>query len=294
MTNKTTMDLRHHLFLFEPEYPIRKGYVARLFLYLTHAEVFQEVKTVVQTAEPTKDLNQENLFENLHRFKEIFEHKLSTCEWPSLIRFFLEPFPIAFSNFPILLDHLQPILRSDPAHSNSPENPEPLCPPPTPVAQSEASETSFTPPGEASTPVNLFFTSQFPRLPLPGMYETDCETYAVRQQENSVELGESSQLNTQLDVLNRPVYESEERWKSSLRKVQGLLKKKAKSAYMWKGKYATLKKTTRTVRRKWKMLQILEEKISVLEDELCKAQAEIERLNEIIKQLKSKLQKARK
>lgn len=294
MTNKTPGDLRHHLFLFEPEYPIRKGYVAKLFLYLTHDEVFQEIKTVVQTAEPTKDLNQENLSENLHRFKEIFEHKLSTCEWPSLIRFFLEPFPIAFSNFPILLDHLQPLQRSDPAHSNSPEKLEPLCPPPTPVAQSEAPETSFTPPEEASTPVNSFFTSPFPRLPFPGMLETDCETYAVRQQENTFVFGESSQLNKQLDVLNRPIYERDERWKSSLRKVQERLKKKAKAAYMWKGKYATLKKTTRTVRRKWKMLQILEEKVSVLEDELCKAQAEIERLNETIRQLKSKLQKARK
>lgn len=108
MENKKTMDdLREHLLLFAPEYPIKIGYVVRLMLQENEKipQVLQTLRGLIHTVEPEKQLEEECLSAVLHNMKKVFLLKRSNLigNWQRLVSFLNELFDVPFVTQPAMV-----------------------------------------------------------------------------------------------------------------------------------------------------------------------------------------------
>lgn len=101
---RTAKHFKDHLSVFEPGYPIQKGYIGRLLHNdgRTISDVVSEIQAIVQAAQPDMNLHEGCLHSQVCAFNKLIKHKQLnlTAEWPSLIELFLQPFPIVFTSFP--------------------------------------------------------------------------------------------------------------------------------------------------------------------------------------------------
>jgi hypothetical protein len=123
MENKTVADLRAFVESFEPEYPLKKGYIIKLLMDLKEklpvcktvqkassiAQVLSKIKVLVQTAEPDRCLYEDAMKPRTKYCLMLILHNAAalkckkknlTTEWCSVIDICQEVFSAIFTILP--------------------------------------------------------------------------------------------------------------------------------------------------------------------------------------------------
>ncbi|BFZ26015.1 hypothetical protein BsWGS_29054 [Bradybaena similaris] len=278
MAYRNAGHLRSHLSVFEPTYPIQKGYIARLLLDHTITEVTTAIKAIVETAEPDKILNEGTLMGNLSRFKKFFKNKKSnlTREWQSLIKLFLEHFPITFRSLPSLPASANIIPITPTSSSSSVSNfPELTC---TPISETQNS-TDTTPPQMQILQTFVASDSESCGLSSPNKLKVDCASCVSKEQTNLQLMEEIKELQQQLNEVRTTVGAG-----CSLKRLNEKLKRKNESIRLWKSKYAVVKKECKNTKRRKESLNVSQQQIETLERHMDELQEEKQNLSVVIEQ----------
>ncbi|BFZ26014.1 hypothetical protein BsWGS_29053 [Bradybaena similaris] len=275
MAYRNVDHLRSHLSVFEPTYPIQKGYIARLLLDHTIKEVTTAVKAIVEMAEPNKILNEGSLKVNLSRFKKFFKYKKNnlTRDWQSIIKLFLEHFPITFRSLPSSAN----IIPITPTSSSSSVSnfPELTC---TPISETQ-NPIDTTPPQMQILQTFVASDSESCGLSSPKKLKDDCTSCVSKEQTNLQLMEEIKELQKQLNEVRTTVGAG-----CSLKRLNEKLKRKNGSIRLWKSRYAVVKKECKNTKRQKEFLNVSQQQMEILERQNDELQEEKQNLSVVIEQ----------
>ncbi|BFZ10616.1 hypothetical protein BsWGS_13655 [Bradybaena similaris] len=289
MVKRTAQHLRDHLLVFEPDFPVQKGFVARLLKNdgLSTSDVVAALKGIVHTALPDKQVNEVTLRRKVDAYKQFInkKHNLSR-EWPKLIELFLQPFPITFV-------HLV-ATSSQPGHTPPSQHPEPtfdVLPSEKPI-EPDTSQTSTL------APVNLPSVSGSYESLSPKILKKDCRKCATLRRtvlnvtlKNRHLLNDIKQLKKQLKQKDKPKQTDQKQSKIPRKRLTEMIKRKTQLADKRKAKLADLKEKYEDAEIKLKSLDLWKQSTNAFQAALTYSREEVKTLTKSNHQLKSMLQK---
>ncbi|BFZ26016.1 hypothetical protein BsWGS_29055 [Bradybaena similaris] len=275
MVYRNVGHLRSHLSVFEPTYLIQKGYIARLLLDHTITEVTTAVKAIVETAEPDKIINEGSLKGILSRFKKLFKYKKSnlTRDWQSIIKLFLEHFPITFRSLHASSAHMIPIMPTSTSSSSASNFPELTC---TTISETENLIDM--------TPAQTFVASDSESCGLlsPKKLKGDCASCVSKQRTNLHMMQENKKLQKLLKELRKTVRAG----CSPLKRFNEKLKRKDDSIRIWKSRYAVAKKECKNTQKLKESLNVSQQQMEILKRQNDELQEEKKNVSVVIEQQK--------
>ncbi|BFZ12652.1 hypothetical protein BsWGS_15692 [Bradybaena similaris] len=292
MLRRTAQHLRDHLSVFDADFPIQKGYVARLIKNERRStpEIVAEVQHIVQTALPDKKIHEKTLHNNVLLFKKfVTKDRNLSSEWSKLIEVFIQPFPITYR-------HL--LVAPQPGPASPSQHPEPtssVLPSDIPLEPDTPQTSTFTP---SLAPVNLPSVSGSCELPSPKILKKDCpkcmtlrRTIMTVTQKNRCLVNQIKDLKKQLKQKDKPKQTDQKQSKIPRKRLTEIIKRKTQLADKRKAKLADLKEKYEDAEIKLKSLDLWKQSTNAFQAALTYSREEVKTLMKSNHQLTSMLQK---